>query len=226
MILFLLLLVLTGLLTLISMSFIIGGLVKKKQKVWIGGLIGFVLFSLLTVFAGYTYVKKSIAYMGSKEFQDDTKQSAENVGKTWGNTVSGTAQGLASTLDDEAIEKLANKGATIVGKGIKAVSKGLDETVGKTTVFSDESLDKQGITIGRAEEITDSTKNSFGLFLEFKQDFKGRLNLVAYDSKGLKQDNSEIEILAKAGSGKVYVFQFSYFKPGVSGYCILSYQGE
>ena len=160
--------------------------------------------------------------MGTDEFQAGTKKKAENVGKTWGNTVSGTAQGLEATLDDEAIAKLANKGAKIVGKGVKAVATGLDETTGKTTVFADESVEKIGVTIGRAEQIRDSTKYSFGLFLEFKNDFDGNLILTAYDSKGLKQDNSELSIKQKAGKAKVYVFQFDYFQPGLSGYCILT----
>jgi len=48
--------------------------------------------------------------MGSDEFQAETKKKTTNLGRTWGNAVSGAAQGLKSTLDDEAIEKLANKG--------------------------------------------------------------------------------------------------------------------
>ena len=222
MILYLLLIVFAGLMTLIAMGLTIGGLVKKKQKLWISSLIGFVLFALLTVFSAYTYVKESINYMGTDEFQAETKKKAENLGKTWGNTVSGTAQGLEATLDDEAIAKLANKGANIVGKGVKAIATGLDETAGKTTVFADESVEKTGVTIGRAEQITDSAKYSFGLFLEFKNDFDGKLILTAYDSKGLKQDNSELSIKQKAGKAKVYVFQFDYFQPGLSGYCILT----
>ena len=222
MILYLLLIVFAGLMTLIALGLTIGGLVKKKRKLWIGSLVGFVFLTLLTVFSAYTYIKESVNYMGTEEFQAETKKKAENLGKTWGNTVSGTAQGLEATLDDEAIAKLANKGANIVGKGVKAVATGLDETIGKTTVFADESVDKTGILIGRAEQITDSTKNSFGLFLEFKNDFDGKLILTAYDSKGLKQDNSELTIKQKAGKAKVYVFQFDYFQPGLSGYCILT----
>jgi hypothetical protein len=222
MILYILLIVFAGLMTLIALGLTIGGLIKKKQKLWIGSLVGFVFFTLLTVFVSYTYIKESINYMGSDEFQAETKKKAENVGKTWGNTVTGTAEGLEATLDDEAIAKLANKGATIVGKGVKAVAQGLDETAGKTTVFADASVDKTGITIGRAEHLTDSARHSFGLFLEFKNDFDGKLVLTAYDSKGLKQDRSELTFKEKAGKAKVYVFQFDYFQPGLSGYCVLT----
>jgi hypothetical protein len=222
MIIYLLLIVFTGLMTIIALGLTIGGIVKKKRKLWIGSLVGFLFFTLLTVFSVYTYIKENINYMGTEEFQAETKKKAENLCNTWGNTVSGTAQGLEATLDDEAIAKLANKGANIVGKGVKAVATGLDETTGKTTVFADESVDKTGILIGRAEQITDSTKYSFGLFLEFKNDFDGKLILTAYDSKGLKQDNSELTIKQKAGKAKVYVFQFDYFQPGLSGYCILT----
>lgn len=221
MIIYLLLVIFTGLITLIALGLTIGGLVKKKQKLWIGSLAAFVIFFLITVFAGYSYLKASINYMGSDEFQNETKKKAENVGKTWGNTVSGTAQGLESTLDEDAIAKLANKGATIIGKGVKATATGFDETTGKTTVFADKSIDDAGIDIGRAEKIADSAKISFGLFLEFEKDFDGKLALVAFDSKGLKQDISELMINEKAGKAKVYVFQFDYFEPGLSGYCIL-----
>ncbi|MFN8277431.1 MAG: hypothetical protein U0T84_08115 [Chitinophagales bacterium] len=221
MLLYLLLVIFVGLMTLIALGLTIGGLIKNNKKLWISALVAFVVFSMLSVVSVYTYVKESINYMGSEEFQAETKKKAENLGKTWGNTVSGTAQGLEATLDDDAIAKLANKGAKIVGKGVKAAATGLDETAGKTTVFTDESIDKAGITVGRAEEITDSAKISFGLFLEFKKEFDGKLTLTAFDSKGLKQDNASLAINQQAGKAKVYVFQFDYFKPGLSGYCVL-----
>jgi len=222
MILYLLFLVLSAILTFIALGFIVGGLVKGNKQVWISALVAFVLLTLVTVFAGYTYVKETINYMGSDEFQEETRKKAENVGKTWGNTVTGTAQGLEATLDDDAIAKLANKGAKIVGKGVKAAATGMDETVGKTTVFLDESADREGVAIGRAEQITDSLKHSFGLFLEFNKDFNGTLSLTAYDSEGKKQDKAELPFKEKAGKAKVYVFQFDYFKPGMSGYCVLA----
>jgi hypothetical protein len=222
MILYLLLLVLTGLLTLIALGFTIGGLVKKKEKVWITSLVLFVLFTMLTVLTGYTYVKETVNYMASDEFQDETRKKSETMGKTWGNTVSGTAKGLEETLDETAIEKLAAKSATIAGKGVSAIAKGLDETTGKTTVFADESIEQAGVTIGRAEHIAGSPGHKFGLFLEFKENFDDKLILTAYDSKGLKQDITELEVKQLAGKGKVYVFQFDNFQPGLSGYCILS----
>ena len=222
MLLYLLLAIFLGLLTLIALALTIGGLVKKKQKLWIGSLVAFVFLTLLTVTAVYTYVKQTINYMDSDEFQAEAKKKAESLGKTWGNTVSGTAQGLEATLDDDAIAKLANKGGKIAGKGVKAMASGLDETAGKTTIFADEAVDKSGISVGRAEEVSDSVNNSYGLYLEFKNEFDGKLRLTAYDSKGTKMDNAELEIKEKAGKAKVYVFHFAYFKPGLSGYCILT----
>ena len=222
MIVYLLLIVFAILMTMIALGLTIGGLVKKKQKVWISSLVAFVVFALVSVFSFYIYAVKSIDYMATDEFQNETRKKAENVGKTWGNTVSGTAEGLSATLDDEAIAKLANKSAIIVGKGVKAFAKGYDENAGSTTVFSDESVDKSGIIIGRVEQISGSEKNSFGLFLEFKKDFDGELFLTAYDSKGQKMDKKGIKIEEKAGKAKVYVFNFDYFNPGLSGYCILT----
>lgn len=210
--------------TLIALGFTIAGFLKKKQKLWTISLGAFVLFTLLSVFSVYAYVKASIDYMGSDEFQSETRKKAENMGKTWGNTVSGTADGVESTLDEEAISKLAEKGGLILGKGIQSISSGLDQSIGKTTVFADQSIESAGIEIGRSEQILDSSKYSYGLFLAFKEQFEGTLVLTAYDSKGLKQDISEITLSEKAGKAKVYVFQFDYFKPGKSGYCILTKQ--
>ena len=216
-----LIIVFSILMALVALGFIIGGLIKKKQKTWIISLIAFVLFIMLTVFAILSSVRRTVNYLGSEEFQEDTKEQAENLGKTWGNTVSGTAKGLDETLDEDAIIKLANKGAKSIGKGVKAVASGFDETTGKTTIFQDESIDKYWITVGRAERIKDSLVYSFGLYLEFEKNFEGKLVLTAYDEQGLKKDKSELIINEQAGHGKVFVFQFEYFKPGLNGYCIL-----
>ncbi len=218
----LLALVLCILLTLISLGFFIAGIVKKKQNLWIGSLVAFVIMVLLTVFSAYSYIKATVNYMGSDEFQEETRKKAENAGRVWGNTVTGAAQGLEATLDEDAIAKLANKGAKIAGKGVKAVAEGLDETTGATTIFADESIEKAGISIGRAEAIGDSSSRTYGLYLEFKENFSGTLRLTAYDSKGNKMDNAEVELTEKAGKAKVYTFKFTYFEPGLSGYCILS----
>lgn len=223
MILYILLLVFSGLMMLIALGLTIGGILKKKQKLWIGSLIAFVFFTLLTVFSTYTYVKASIDYMGTDEFQAEVRKKGENMGKSAGSTASGAAEGFATTLDDEAIAKLAHKSGIVIGKSVTALSGGLDETMGKTSVFADKSLENVGISIGRAEHILDSAKHSFGLFIEFKNDFDGKLYLTAYDSKGLKQDITEITVVQKAGRSKVYVFQFEYFEPGLSGYCILTH---
>ncbi len=233
MIFYLLAIVFFGLLTIVAFGLTIGGLVKKSRKLWVSSLCGFLFFTLLTVFLAFSYVKKSVDYIGSEEFQNETKKKAENLGKTWGNTVSGTAQGLEETLDEGALEKLAGKGSRIIGKGIKAAAIGLDETVGKTIVFTDESIDKAGITVGRADQILESnvgrsdsandpSKYSFGLFLEFKNDFDGKLILTAFDSRGAKIDIAKVSIKETAGKEKVYVFKFDYFKPSVSNYCVLS----
>ena len=64
--------------------------------------------------------------------------------------------------------------------------------------------------------------HKFGVFLEFKDDFKGNLSLTAFDSKGLKQDVSELKVEEKAGKAKVYLFKFEYFEPGLSGYCVIT----
>ena len=221
MLIYLLLVIFVIILSVIAFGLTIGGLIKKRRKIWIPSLASFTVLILLTVLFSVIYAKKSIDYMGSAEFQMETKKKAENLGKTWGNTASGTAKGLESTLNDDAIAKLAGKGAKIVGKSANAISGGLDETKRKTRVFSDKSIENVGISLGNADELTDSARNSFGLFLEFKNDFDGTLALTAFNSEGVKKDVSKILIKEKAGNGKVYVFKFEYFQPGPNGYCVL-----
>lgn len=220
MIIYILFVVFSILMTLIALGFVIGGLIKKKHKIWLSALAGFVVFIMLSVVSIFVYFKETIEYMGSVEFQSETKKKAENLGKTWGNTVSGTTQGLEATLDDDAIARLAYKGSKIVGKGIKAVTNGIDETLVKTTIFADESIEQAGIDIGRAEKIVGS-KYSFGLFLEFKNAFNGKLVLTAYDSEGKKQDQSELITKVNAGDAGIYTFKFENFSSGLNGYCVL-----
>lgn len=214
--------VLSVLLTLIAFGFALYGALKSKKPILVRSLIAFVVLCLVSTFAIYTYVKEQVAYMGSDEFQEETRKTAENMGKKLGNTISGVADGLESSLDEDAIERMAEKGARIMGKGIEASSKGFDETIGKTTVYLDESADKLGIKVGRAERLTDSIMPSFALYLEFTQDVNTTLKLTAFDSEGKKMDNTTLDINAAKGDEKIHVFSFEYLNPGLSGYCVLA----
>jgi hypothetical protein len=207
------------LMTILSFAFAIGGLIKKKRPVWITSLVLFVTFVMLAVFSVVIYAKKSIDYIGSEEFQEETRKKAENMGKTWGNTVSGTAQGLEASLNDTAISKLANKGSKIIGSGIKSIASGMDITVNKTVIYSDESLKEAEIVVGRAETFKNS--DSLALFIEFRKAYNGALVLTSYDKEDLQVDNSTIQVNAIAGDANVYIFKFKHFQPGLSNYCIL-----
>ena len=205
-----------------ALGLTVWGLIQKKKTLWVSALVAFGVVGVLAGTLTVLLVKKSVDYLDSDEFGADTRATATAVGAAAGRTVSGAAQGLGAGLDDAALEKLARKGGTLVGRGVKAAAAGLDETAGKTTVFADESLAAAGIGLGRAQELPDSARYRFGLFLDFRQDFNGTLLLTAYDSKGLKMDNAAVAVEAKAGAAKVYVFAFQYFQPGLSGYCVLS----
>ena len=220
------LIALTILLSLIAIGFTIGGLIKNKKKVWITSLILTVVFIMTTVFSIAVYIKRKAEYLTSEEFQEETRKSAEQLGRTWGNTVSGTAKGLEESIDDDAILKLASKGAKLLGNGVKVVAAGFDETTAKTKIFSDESISLKGISVGRAELLEDSVKISYGLFLDFSEDYEGTLELTAYDNEGLKMDHTMMEFNEKKGAAKVHVFQFDYFKPGLNGYCILKEKSD
>ncbi len=200
---YLLLLVFSILMVLIGCGLTIAGIIKNNQKLWIISLCGVVVFSLLATYSFYSTIKTAVDCT-------DTECVTEEV----------EYKTSTSPLSEDIVERMAEKSGKIVGKGIKAFASGIDESTGKTLIFKDESIEKSGISIGRAEQMS----NSVGLFLEFANDFEGKLCLSAYDSEGVKQNISELEINAKTGSAKIYTFPFEYFNPDLTGYCILSKQ--
>ncbi|HTH55497.1 MAG TPA: hypothetical protein VL728_05585 [Cyclobacteriaceae bacterium] len=221
MVLDLLLIGFSGLMSLIAMALTTVGLMRRKRRFWKGSFVAFVCFVLFNVFSVYSYLNNSNDHRGFDGFQG--KRKTKDAGRILGNAASGATRDVQATLDDEAIIQLAKKGAKIVGNGMKAMTTVFGGPVGKTLMFTDESVAQAGIVIGRAERIakTDTT-SVFGLFLEFKKDFKGTLTLTAYDSNGLKRDTSEIALTGKAGKEEIQVFAFNYFHPHLSGYCVLS----
>lgn len=214
--------VLCILLTLIALGFIIGGLVKGYKKVWGIALGAFVFLSIVSVYSLVLYGKKTIDYLGSEEFHEQTKKTGNNLGAQVGNTVSGFSEGLESSLDEQTIIKLANKGGIILGSGVDAISDGLDETLGKQKIFPSENIEEKGIKIGRAQWVEGKSKYNLNLYLEFKKDFNEQIKLTAYDKEGLKIDNSEIEANYKKGDEKVNTFGFDYLNGGQAEYFILS----
>jgi hypothetical protein len=116
MLLYILLLIIFGLLILTSIGILIYGLIKKRKNVTIIAVIIFVIGTVGGAFSAFAYAKQVVNYVRSNEFQNDTKKGSELVGQTIGSVSSGVSSGLATTLDDEAITKLARKSATILGK--------------------------------------------------------------------------------------------------------------
>jgi hypothetical protein len=225
MILYLLLLIIFGLLILVSIATLIIGLAKKKKDFLITSAILFVVGAFGCAFSAFTYTKKAIGYVKSKEFQDDAKKGSELIGETVGSISSGVSNGLSKTLDDEAIKNLAAKSATIFGKSIKTIASGLDSTIGDKNIFLDSSLANRGLELGRADEQYNSKANDLGIFIDYKKDFKGKLQITNYDQTGKKIEVVEKEINAKAGQGKVEVFSFSYSELGLTTYYIISKAG-
>lgn len=222
MILYALLVILCVLAVLIFIGFLIAGLYKKRKKMWITGLAGAVCFILLGVFTSYVYTKKMISYVGSEEFQKDVREKGENAGKTMGSTISGYADGLEQNLEEDVIEKLSGKGGRILGKGMVAIEKGLDETQAKTTIYPNESANNAGIKLGNVESLPNKDVRTYGLYIEFSKDYKGKLYLTAFDKDGHKKDRAEIDVDEKAGQEKVFEFSFPYFEIGINDLCVLS----
>src|SRR5690242_16824499 len=134
MILYLLLIILFGIIVLISTGLLIFGLIKKRKKLLIAASIFFVAGAVGCAFSAFTYTKKVVNYVRSKEFQDDAKKGSQLVGETVGSVSSGVSDGLATTLDDAAIARLAKKSAAIIGTSIKTMASALDSTLGNKNI--------------------------------------------------------------------------------------------
>jgi hypothetical protein len=219
---YLLLVIASGLVVLVSIATFIFGLIKKRKNILITAVILFVAGTIGCVYSGLAYSKKVYHYVTSNEFQEDTKKGSEIVGKTVGSVSSGLSQGLSTTLDDEAISDLAKKSATVLGKSIKTMASSFDSTIGNKNIFIDQNLADAGFEPGRADEQYNSKTNDLGIFIDYKKDFKGKLKLTNYDQTGKKIDVSEKEINVKAGQEQVEVFSFSHSDLGLTTYYIMS----
>lgn len=226
MLLYLLLIIIFAMLILTAIGTLVFGLIKNRKNVVIMAAIIFVIGIAGCAFSAFAYAKQLANYVRSTEFQNDTKKGSALAGQTIGSVSSGISGGLATTLDDEAIAKLANKSANIIGKSIKAMASAFDSTIGNKNIFLDSSLENSGLEFGRAEEKYQPKSNELNIFIDFKKDFKGKLKMMNYDQNGRKIDFSEKEINAKAGEGKVEVFSFPHADLGITTYYILSKNNE
>jgi len=222
MILYLLLIILFGIIVLISTGLLIFGLIKKRKKLLIAASIFFVAGAVGCAFSAFTYTKKVVNYVRSKEFQDDAKKGSQLVGETVGSVSSGVSDGLATTLDDAAIARLAKKSAAIIGTSIKTMASALDSTLGNKNIFIDSSLVNSGIELGSAQAKYNANTSDLEIFIDFRKHFDGKLRITNYDQAGKKIDISEKTINAKAGQGQVEVFSFSYSGLGLTTYYIIS----
>lgn len=222
MILFFFLTVFLALFILVCIGILIFGVVKKRKNIWITAAAFLVVAAIGCICTSIIYSKKVYAYVKSNEFQQDVKKGAELGGQTAGSAASGISKGLSSTIDDEAINNLAKKSASILATSIKTIASTVDSVIGNKNIFIDRSLADEGFELGRASERYGSTANDLGIFIEYKKDFKGKLKLANYDQAGKKIDIAENEIIAKAGQEKVEVFSFKHSDLGLTTYYILS----
>ena len=115
---------------------------------------------------------------------------------------------------------LAQLSFSLLGKGIKAISQGLDEGLNTSTVFIDESLNKDGVMIKLAR-IDDEELNNIALNLLFNDGFSNELTLVAYDNNGNKVESVTKNVIALKGSEKTEAFEFQNRDAIDIAYCIL-----
>lgn len=222
MILYLILIVVFGLIILVSVGLAIFGIINKRKNLLVTSAILLTIGVIGCIFSALTYTKKAIEYVKSKEFQEDTKKGSELIGQTVGSATSGISNGLSKTLDDEAIKNLASKSATILSKITKTVASNLDSTLGHKNIFLDKTLENSGLELGRADEKYNAKTNDLGIFIDYKNDFKGKLRITNFDQTGQKIEVVDKIVNAKAGQNKVVVFSFLHSDLGLTTYYIIS----
>ena len=206
----------------ISIGTFIFGIIKKRKSILITAAILLVAGTMGSIYCGLAYSKKVYYYVTSNEFQEDAKKGSEIIGKTAGSVSSGLSKGLSITLDDEAVSDLTRKSASIIGKSIKTMASEIYSTIGNKNIFIDKNLINAGFELGRADERYHPNTNDLEIFINYKEDFKGKLKLTNYDQNGKKIEVSEKIIDAKAGEEKVEIFNFSHSDLGLTTYYIIS----
>lgn len=222
MLLYLLLIIAFGILMLAAVGLLIFGLIKKQKNVLVVAAVLFLGGTIGCIFSAITYTKKAIEYAKSGELQKDVRKGAELVGKTAGSVASGLSEGVATTLDEDAIKQMAMKAGLILGKSVKTIASGLDSTVGNKLVILEKQLEVAGLEPGRAEEKTKGEALDLEVFIDYQKDFTGTIRITNYDQTGKKIDAVDKRIDVKAGQGKVEVFSFKHAETGVTTYYILS----
>lgn len=201
---------------------IVYGVLKKRDKFWKIGAIVFALAVIGAFYFGYQYTRLAIDYVRSKDFQSDVQKGSELVGETIGSITSGASEGLASTLEDSSIAKLAGQSGLILGKSIKTIAAGLDSTLGEKNVFIDSLLEAEGLQIGRAEEEFKDGKSVLSFYIESTKDFKSKVAVTNYDRAGKIIERSEKQVILQSGKGQVEKFTFNNSDFGLTTYFIVS----
>ena len=211
-----------ALVTIVSFGFVIFSVVKKRRNTLRFGAVLVIACGASTIISGLMYSQKAVNYVKSGEFQTDTRKGAALVGKTIGSASSGLSDGVANTLDDEAIKNLAGKSASILAKVTKTVASTLDSTIGTKNIFLDQSVSETGIELGRGTEKYQSNGNDLQVFISYKKNFKGKLRLTNYDQMGKKLEQVEKAIFSTAGEERIEIFHFPNSEFGITTYFILA----
>ena len=98
----------------------------------------------------------------------------------------------------------------------------MDSTLGHKNIFLDKTLENSGLELGRADEKYNAKTNGLGIFIDYKNDFKGKLRITNFDQAGQKIEVVDKVVNAKAGQNKVEVFSFLHSDLGLTTYYIIS----
>ena len=210
-----------GLLALGAIVLLVIGLVKKRKPLLLTGAVVFALAAMGIVFAVVNYTRAAVDYVKGDAFQQDAKKVAELAGKTAGSITSGLSNGVAHTLDEQAISRLAHQSGRILGTSIKTMASALDSTTGRQ-VFLDSSLLQTAMEPGHATENVKGNTSTVAIFIHYKKPFNGQLQLSNYDQHGKTIEIAGRHLRAGAGEERVETFEFLHPDAGLTTYYILS----
>jgi hypothetical protein len=188
----------------------ITGLIRKKQRLWVTGIVLTGFTAILLIISVVMAVMRSSKYINSRnkfemeQFQYN-KTKSENI----------EIQETSPSLEEK--------------EGVNGFIKGIDEKLTKVDIKADSHLKKQGVNIAAIDDYTIQTteKNGIPLKIIFNEDYTNNITLIAYD-----HDYSSIGAYTIACSGKkgeeqkkVFIFSKKIHFSDIY-YCILTQSNQ
>lgn len=226
-----LLILICGLLTLTSVGFLIGGLIKGNQKIWIAALGGIVVFFTGTALSVSNAVYDTVDYAKEKseEFQEAADRTAREFGQAAGKALSTGLDDLDSTLKNDPFIDMLREGAGNVTEAVLAHPDDPKSKFGPTLVVPDSSVTRRGIRLLNDASLSQGSSSGryrLSISMEPEKAFDGTLSLHTLDSDSLRTKLDEVPLEAEGDKVQILTpsFEFEHSGEGWTGFCILSFE--